>query len=89
MRFRLLPDSVFFVVMMNTASAQRLNRSLGVRSEEARTVRLFFLHHFFLGLGTILVYVSANVILLENHDATSLEVEYVTVALALLGVGKK
>nr|WP_293843974.1 cyclic nucleotide-binding domain-containing protein [uncultured Arsenicibacter sp.] len=88
MRFRLLPDSVFFVVMMNTASAQRLNRSLGVRSEEARTVRLFFLHHFFLGLGTILVYVSANVILLENHPETSLPVAYVMAALGMMGVGK-
>ncbi|OIN57635.1 hypothetical protein BLX24_18840 [Arsenicibacter rosenii] len=74
--------------MMNTASAQRLNRSLGVRSEEARTVRLFFLHHFFLGLGTILVYVSANVILLENHPETSLPVAYVMAALGMMGVGK-
>ncbi len=41
-----------------------------------------------LGIGTILVYVSANVILLENHPETSLPIAYMLSAIALFGVGK-
>ncbi|MGA0558454.1 cyclic nucleotide-binding domain-containing protein [Larkinella sp. VNQ87] len=68
--------------------AQKFYRSIGVRPHEVRTVWLFFLHNFFLGIGTILVYVSANVILLENHPETSLPIAYVVSALAMMGVGK-
>lgn len=68
--------------------AQKFYRSIGVRQHEVRTVWLFFLHNFFLGIGTILVYVSANVILLENHPETSLPIAYVVSALAMMGVGK-
>ncbi|GAB3257304.1 hypothetical protein GCM10027347_19670 [Larkinella harenae] len=67
---------------------QKLYRSIGVRQHEIRTVWLFFLHNFFLGIGTILVYVSANVILLENHPETSLPIAYVVSAIAMMGVGK-
>ncbi|WP_234734167.1 cyclic nucleotide-binding domain-containing protein [Tellurirhabdus bombi] len=74
--------------MIGSPSSQRLQRSMGIRSTETQTVRLFFLHHFFLGLGTILVYVAANVILLENHPETSLPVAYVVAALAMMGMGK-
>ena len=69
-------------------SAQAWYRSIGVRTSEAATVWLFFLHNFFLGIGTILVYVSANVILLENHPETNLPIAYITAALAMMGVGK-
>ncbi|WP_240163411.1 cyclic nucleotide-binding domain-containing protein [Spirosoma taeanense] len=69
-------------------SAQVWYRSIGVRTTEASTVWLFFLHNFFLGIGTILVYVSANVILLENNPRTSLPIAYLTAALAMMGVGK-
>ena len=45
---------------------------IGVRTTEVKTVWLFFLHNFLLGIGTILVYVSANVILLENNPERNL-----------------
>ncbi len=70
------------------ASAQAWYRFLGVRATEAATVWLFFLHNFFLGIGTILVYVTANVILLENHPQTSLPVAYLSAALAMMVVGR-
>jgi hypothetical protein len=65
-----------------------LYRSLGIRAEEVRTVGLFFLHHFFLGFGTMLIYVSANVILLENHPETSLPLAYMASAVGMMLVGK-
>lgn len=68
--------------------AQKFYRSIGVRHHEVRTVWLFFLHNFFLGIGTILVYVSANVILLENHPETSLPIAYIVSAIAMMLVGK-
>ncbi len=68
--------------------AQKFYRSIGVRHHEVRTVWLFFLHNFFLGIGTILVYVSANVILLENHPETSLPIAYIGSAIAMMIVGK-
>ncbi len=66
----------------------RLNNLLGIRSQEAQTVRLFFLHHFFLGIGTMLVYVAANVILLENNPEDSLPIAYVSSALGMIVLGK-
>lgn len=70
------------------ASNQVWYRFIGVRSTEAATVWLFFLHNFFLGIGTILVYVTANVILLENHPQTSLPIAYVTAAVTMMVVGR-
>ena len=64
------------------------HHSLGIRPAEIPTVRLFFLHHFLLGIGTILVYVAANVTLLEHHPETSLPLAYLIGALATLAVGK-
>lgn len=49
---------------------------------------LFFLHNFLLGIGTILVYVAANVILLENNPERNLPLAYGVAALALMAVGK-
>jgi hypothetical protein len=63
-------------------------RLLGVRSDEARTVWLFFLHNFLLGIGTILVYVAANVILLENNPERNLPLAYGTAALAMMAAGR-
>jgi hypothetical protein len=63
-------------------------RLLGVRPEEARTVWLFFLHNFLLGIGTILVYVAANVILLENNPERNLPLAYGTAALAMMAAGR-
>jgi hypothetical protein len=65
-----------------------LYRSLGIRAEEVRTVGLFFLHHFFLGFGIMLIYVSSNVILLENHPETSLPLAYMASAAGMMLVGK-
>jgi len=67
---------------------ERGQRLLGVRPEEGRTVWLFFLHNFLLGVGTILVYVAANVLLLENNPERNLPLAYGVAALAMLATGK-
>jgi HEAT repeat protein len=67
---------------------QRWHRVLGIRPEESRTVGLFFIHNFLLGIGTILIYVAANAILLENNPETSLPVAYIASAVAMIGVGQ-
>ena len=67
---------------------ERWQRLLGVRPEEGRTVWLFFLHNFLLGVGTILVYVAANVLLLENNPERNLPLAYGVAALAMLAAGK-
>ncbi|TAE31441.1 MAG: Crp/Fnr family transcriptional regulator [Cytophagales bacterium] len=74
--------------MIGNRSAEQLNRSLGIRADEGQTVRLFFLHNFLLGVGTMLVYVAANVILLENNPETSLPVAYIASALGMIGMGR-
>ncbi|MBC6612100.1 cyclic nucleotide-binding domain-containing protein [Hymenobacter sp. BT507] len=66
----------------------RWQQLVGIRAEEGRTVGLFFLHNFLLGIGTILVYVSANVILLENHPERNLPLAYGVAALAMLAAGR-
>lgn len=68
--------------------AQRWQRALGVRPEEASTVRLFFVHNFLLGIGTVLIYVAANAILLEHQPDRNLPLAYVTSAAAMIGVGR-
>ena len=70
------------------SSTQRWHRALGIRPEESRTVGLFFIHNFLLGIGTILIYVAANAILLENHPETSLPIAYIASAAAMIGVGR-
>ncbi|WP_051664031.1 cyclic nucleotide-binding domain-containing protein [Dyadobacter crusticola] len=49
---------------------------------------LFFFHNFFINVGTTLVYVSANVLLLENHPEYSLPIAYIAAALAVMTAGK-
>ncbi|WP_240935750.1 hypothetical protein [Hymenobacter sp. HDW8] len=61
---------------------------IGVRTTEVKTVGLFFLHNFLLGIGTVLVYVSANVILLENNPERNLPLAYGLAALAMMAAGK-
>ena len=75
-------------VSQSTSSTQRWYRVLGIRPEESRTVGLFFIHNFLLGIGTILIYVAANAILLENNPETSLPVAYIASAIAMIAVGK-
>jgi hypothetical protein len=67
---------------------ERGQRLLGVRPDEGRTVWLFFLHNFLLGVGTILVYVAANVLLLENNPERNLPLAYGVAALAMLATGQ-
>jgi len=61
---------------------------MGIRPDEAKTVGLFFIHNFLLGIGTILIYVAANAILLENNPETSLPVAYILSAIGMIGVGR-
>jgi hypothetical protein len=74
--------------MIGNRSSEQLNRSLGIRADEGQTVRLFFLHNFLLGVGTMLVYVAANVILLENNPETSLPIAYVASAFGMMVLGR-
>ncbi|MGI4832218.1 MAG: cyclic nucleotide-binding domain-containing protein [Janthinobacterium lividum] len=67
---------------------ERGQRLLGVRPEEGRTVWLFFLHNFLLGIGTIQVYVAANVLLLENNPERNLPLAYGVAALAMVGASR-
>ncbi len=62
--------------------------NLFTRNKEQSTLVLFFFHNFFISIGTVLVYVSANIILLENHPEFSLPIAYVLSTLAMIGVGK-
>ncbi|MBF9222927.1 cyclic nucleotide-binding domain-containing protein [Hymenobacter ruricola] len=69
-------------------SATSLQRLFGIKAGETRTVGLFSLHNFLLGIGSVLVYVAANVLLLEHNPAESLPLGYVAGALAMMAVGK-
>ncbi|OGX86430.1 hypothetical protein BEN47_13065 [Hymenobacter lapidarius] len=63
-------------------------RFLGVRPRETKTVWLFFVHHFLLGIGTMLVYVAAHVLLLAEKPQRNLPLAYCISALAMLAVGR-
>ncbi|MDQ1090119.1 cyclic nucleotide-binding domain-containing protein [Siphonobacter sp. SORGH_AS_1065] len=65
-----------------------VRRYLGIHPEETRTVWLFFLHHFLLGIGTIQLYVAANAILLENDPEANLPLAYIASAIGMILVGK-
>ena len=69
-------------------SATSLQRLFGIKANETRTVGLFLLHNFLLGIGSILVYVAANVLLLEHNPEHSLPLGYLVGALAMMAVGK-
>ncbi len=68
--------------------ATSLQRLFGIKASETRTVGLFLLHNFLLGIGSVLVYVAANVLLLEHHPEHSLPLGYLVGALAMMAVGK-
>ncbi|OWP63771.1 Crp/Fnr family transcriptional regulator [Hymenobacter amundsenii] len=63
-------------------------RSLGVRPGELQTVWHFSLHSLLLNGGTMLVYVAATALLLENDPVHTLPLAYVLGALAMLVVGR-
>ena len=71
--------------MTSTADLQRL---FGIKTSETRTVGLFLLHNFLLGIGSVLVYVAANVLLLEHDPEHSLPLGYIAGALAMMAVGR-
>ena len=68
--------------------ATSLQNLFGIKASETRTVGLFLLHNFLLGIGSVLVYVAANVLLLEHDPKHSLPLGYVVGALAMMAVGK-
>ena len=68
--------------------ALSLQRLFGFKADETRTVGLFLLHNFLLGIGSVLVYVAANVLLLEHDPARSLPLGYIVGALAMMVMGK-
>ncbi|CCH02235.1 putative transcriptional regulator, Crp/Fnr family [Fibrella aestuarina BUZ 2] len=74
--------------MVTTRARNRVNQSLGIRADEGTTVRLFFGHNFLLGIGTVLVYVTATLLLLENHPETNLPLAYIASGLGMMAVGK-
>ncbi|MBF9141440.1 cyclic nucleotide-binding domain-containing protein [Hymenobacter properus] len=69
-------------------SATSLQRLFGIKASETRTVGLFLLHNFLLGIGSVLVYVAANVLLLEHEPELSLPLGYLAGAAAMMAVGK-
>jgi hypothetical protein len=69
-------------------SATSLQNLFGIKASETRTVGLFLLHNFLLGIGSVLVYVAANVLLLEHNPEQSLPLGYIFGALAMMAVGK-
>lgn len=69
-------------------SAASLQNLFGIKASETRTVGLFLLHNFLLGIGSVLVYVAANVLLLEHNPEHSLPLGYIVGALAMMAVGK-
>ena len=71
--------------MISAASLQNL---FGIKASETRTVGLFLVHNFLLGIGSVLVYVAANVLLLEHNPEYSLPLGYIAGALAMMAVGK-
>ncbi|MCF0069968.1 cyclic nucleotide-binding domain-containing protein [Dyadobacter sp. CY261] len=64
-----------------------LSQNRFTKSINPQTI-LFFFHNFFTNVGTTLVYVSANVLLLENHPEYSLPLAYIAAALAVMTAGK-
>ena len=69
-------------------SATSLQRLFGIKTSETRTVGLFLLHNFLLGIGSVLVYVAANVLLLEHNPEHSLPLGYLAGAAGMMAVGK-
>ncbi|MET4074594.1 cyclic nucleotide-binding domain-containing protein [Hymenobacter sp. UYCo722] len=68
--------------------ATSLQNLFGIKASETRTVGLFLLHNFLLGIGSVLVYVAANVLLLEHNPEHSLPLGYLMGALAMMAVSK-
>jgi len=68
--------------MISAITKSRLNSKINPQT------LLFFFHNFFINVGTTLVYVSANILLLENHPEYSLPIAYIVAALAVMSAGQ-
>ena len=62
--------------------------SLPNPGESTRSLVLFFLHNFFISIGTILIYVCATVLLLQNNPDLSLPLGYFLAAAGCMLAGK-
>ncbi|GHB64325.1 MFS transporter [Persicitalea jodogahamensis] len=62
--------------------------SLPNSGESTRSLVLFFLHNFFISIGTILIYVCATVLLLQNNPDLSLPLGYFLAAAGCMLAGK-
>ena len=60
----------------------------GVRREESETVGMFFLHHFFLGLGQAMFFIAAISKFLEKLTPEYLAQVFVLSAIVLMAVGR-
>ena len=60
----------------------------GVRREESETVGMFFLHHFFLGLGQAMFFIAAISKFLEKLTPQYLAQVFVLSAIVLMAVGR-
>ena len=65
-----------------------LNRFFGIRREESATVRMFFLHHFFLGLGQMMFFFGAITKFLEKLNPIELAKVFGFSAIVLMIVGR-
>ena len=66
----------------------RLEDSSQNPGESTRSLVLFFLHNFFISIGTILIYVCATVLLLQNNPDLSLPLGYFLAAAGCMLAGK-
>ena len=77
-----MSDASFSINMISAIKKSRLNSTINPQT------LLFFFHNFFINVGTTLVYVSANILLLENHPEYSLPIAYIVAALAVMTAGQ-
>lgn len=68
--------------------ARENTRSTERRPTERRPLVLFFLHNFFISIGTVLIYVCATLLLLQNNPDLSLPLGYFLAAVGCVAVGK-
>jgi hypothetical protein len=58
------------------------------RKNDTTSLLLFFLHNFFISIGTILIYVCATVLLLQNNPDLSLPLAYFLAAIGCMLAGR-
>lgn len=73
---------------MSPQNPTESTRSAERRPTERRPLVLFFLHNFFISIGTVLIYVCATVLLLQNNPDLSLPLGYFLAAAGCMLAGK-